>query len=271
MGRIDERFESLRAEGRKALVIYLTAGDPDFDGALDAALAAVESGADVLEVGVPFSDPVADGPVIQEAMCRALDAGGGLSQSLELVRRVREKSSIPIVLFGYFNPLLWWGFEESARRIAEAGADGLLVVDLPPEEAGPFKAAAREHGLDWVSLAAPTSGSERVASIAANATGFLYLVSMTGVTGGALSDTRPVESMIEVARGAANIPACVGFGVRDAESAKRLGAIADGVVVGSEIVRVLRRGVEEKVGARYVGELVQNLRRALDEGTSAGE
>jgi tryptophan synthase alpha chain len=232
----------LKEQNKKALVIYVTAGDPDFENSFEAAKAVIEGGADVLEVGVPFSDPVADGPVIQEAMGRSLAAGGGLSQSLELVRRVREISEIPIVLFGYFNPLLYWGFEVTLQKVCDAGVDGLLVVDLPPEEAGPYKDQAAARGLDWVSLAAPTSGDKRVAAIAEKATGFLYLVSMTGVTGGELEDTSAVEEMVKVAGETSSIPTCVGFGVRDPASAARLGAIADGVVVGSEIVRALRRG-----------------------------
>ncbi len=264
MSRIGQCFESLRAENKKALVIYLTAGDPDFENSFEAAKAAIEGGADILEVGVPFSDPVADGPVIQEAMGRALSAGGGLSQSLELVRRVREISDLPVVLFGYFNPLLYWGFDQTLEKVADAGVDGLLVVDLPPEEAGPYREQAAAKGLDWVSLAAPTSGQERVASIAEKATGFLYLISMTGVTGGDLEDTSAVEGMVKVANEASNIPTCIGFGVRDAASAARLGSIADGVVVGSEIVRALRRGMESNQGVLPLKELVASLRAGLD-------
>lgn len=264
MNRIDHCFESLKQSNKKALVIYLTAGDPNLESSFNAAKAAIDGGADILEIGVPFSDPVADGPVIQEAMNRALAAGGGLSQSLELVRLIRDISDIPLVLFGYFNPLLHWGFEATMQKVAQAGVDGLLVVDLPPEESAPYRAHAAEFGMSWVSLTAPTSGSDRVASIAKSASGFLYLVSMTGVTGGELNDTSAVEEMVRVARENSTIPTCVGFGVRDGASAARLARIADGVVVGSEVVRALTRGIESNREAAPVQELVAKLRQALD-------
>ncbi len=258
MSRLAEAFTLLRAQRRKALLVYLTAGDPDAARSIAAAEAALAAGADILEVGVPFSDPVADGPVIQRAMSRALAGGGGLLPALEVVRAVRQKSQAPIVLFGYCNPLLWYGMEESVRRAKDAGADGLLVVDLPPEEAGPMKAAAAATGLDWVTLVAPTSGPERARRLAETATGFVYVISMTGVTGGAVQDPSAVAPLVEIAR-RAGVPACIGFGIRDAKSAAAAGRLADGVVVGSAIVAALETG-----GPARVGELVAELRRGLD-------
>ena len=267
MSRIGNCFEVLKEHKKKALVVYMTAGDPDLEWSYKAAKAAIEGGADILEVGVPFSDPVADGPVIQEAMGRALQSGGGLSLSLALVRRVREVSHIPIVLFGYLNPLLHGGFKNTIQRVSDAGVDGLLVVDLPPEEAQPYREVAAKEGMDWVSLVAPTSGPQRTATIAAAATGFIYLVSMTGVTGGELKALGPVKKMIDVVRECSSLPACVGFGVRDAPSAARLGKLADGVVVGSEIVRTLKAGMESGTGVKPVLELIRSLRAGLDSAT----
>jgi tryptophan synthase alpha chain len=259
--RIAQRFATLKARGKKALLVYLTAGDPDGPRSLEAARAAIAAGADLIEIGVPFSDPIADGPVIQRAMGRALAGGGGFLPALELVRKLRAESDIPIVLFGYGNPLLWYGIEDSAKQARAAGADGLLVVDVPPEEADPWRRAAASCGLDWVTLVAPTSGRERAKTLAETASGFVYVVSMTGVTGGALSDPSGVAPLVEVVR-ATGVPACIGFGIRDAESAARAARLADGVVVGSAIVSVLESGGVE--GPARVGALVAELRRGLD-------
>lgn len=255
MTRLGNTFSKLRAEGRKALVVYLTAGDPDFETSRAAAMAAVEGGADVLELGVPFSDPVADGPVIQQAMGRALAAGGGLEAALQLVASLRRDTNVPIVLFGYVNPLLWDGIENTCRRIAEAGADGMLVVDVPHEEAAPYRSAAAAAGLDWVSLVAPTTPPERAAAIAKEATGFLYVVSMTGVTGGALNGVQAIEPLVKAVRQQSTLPLCVGFGVRDQHTAALAARAADGVVVGSAIVQSLGEG-----GPRGVKEMVTALR-----------
>ncbi len=258
MDRLAETFAGLERNARKALVVYLTASDPSLDDSVQAALAAVRAGADVLEVGVPFSDPIADGPVIQRAMGRALAAGGGLAAAFELTRRVRAESAVPIVLFGYVNPLLSLGLEASCQAAAAAGVDGLLVVDLPPEEAGELRAVAARHGLAWVSLVAPTSG-ERVGRIARDASGFVYLVSMTGVTGGKLADPTRLAPLVAQVRAARAVPVCIGFGIRDAESARAAAALADGVVVGSAVVAAL-----EAEGAAGVGRLVGELRAGLD-------
>jgi len=263
MGRLDESFQTLAKDGRKALVIYLTAGDPDLETSIEAAKAAVKGGADVIEVGVPFSDPLADGPVIQRAMIRALERGGNFEGALEVVRQIRASTDVPIVVFGYINPLLWKGFDESAKAVAEAGADGLLVVDVPPEESAPFRETARKYDLDWVSLIAPTSGSERAATIAERASGFLYVISMMGTTGGELSSTAAAEAMIAAARTTSTLPACVGFGVRDAATARAAAAAGEGVVVGSAVVRALEEGGESE-GVANVEALVRELRHGID-------
>ena len=264
MSRIEKTFDALRANNKKALVVYLTAGDPNLEDSVAAALAAVEAGADILEVGVPFSDPLADGPVIQRAMNRALEAGGGFEGALEVVRRVREQSDVPIILFGYVNPLMWHGQRESCERFAEAGGDGLLVVDLPPEEADELKGFAAERHLDWITLVAPSSGPERTRMLSEAASGFVYVISMMGVTGAKLTHTEGVSKVVSMVQDATSVPACVGFGVRDRESARAVAEVADGVVVGSAIVKVLEenRGVE---GTKAVAQLVGELRAGIDE------
>ena len=264
MSRIKNKFDELRSQNKKALVVYLTAGDPNLEDSVAAALAAIEAGADILEVGVPFSDPLADGPVIQRAMNRALEAGGGFDGALEVVRRVRAKSDVPIILFGYVNPLMWHGLKDSCARVADAGGDGFLVVDLPPEEADELKGLARERNLDWITLVAPTSGAERTEMLAQSASGFVYVISMTGVTGAKLSQTDTVQKIVSMVKSATDVPACVGFGVRDRASARAVAEVADGVVVGSAIVKLLEenQGIE---GTKAVTKLVGELRAGIDE------
>ncbi|EDM78334.1 tryptophan synthase, alpha subunit [Plesiocystis pacifica SIR-1] len=254
--RIAARFAACRAQGRAALVGYLTAYDPDRDASLAHILAACEAGLDVLELGVPFSDPTADGAEIQAAMVRALAAGATFDGALDLARAVRERfPDLPIVLFGYANPLL-----RAAGRLAEDGAgggeaqlcralaevvDGLLVVDLPPEEAAILREPARAAGLDWIALSAPTSPPARRDRLVAGASGFIYAVSLTGVTGAALdASSEGVRAQIEDLRGRSELPVAVGFGVREPEQVAVLAQLADGVVVGSALVRAAKTGSE---------------------------
>ena len=265
MSRLGKTFAGLKEENRKALIIYMTACDPDLDTAVAAAKACIDGGADILEVGVPFSDPLADGPVIQRAMTRALEGGANFGSSLELVRQVRAyHADIPIVLFGYSTPFLWPGFDKSCDLAKDAGADGFLVVDLPPEEAGDCRRAVRERDMDWISLIAPSTGEARAQSIASQATGFLYMISMLGVTGGALQDTSGAEAMIAAARSVSDLPCCLGFGVRDEKTAEAAAKIADGVVVGSAVVKELEAGMEAGDGPQRVLSLVRKLRTGVD-------
>lgn len=264
MKRLAQTFERLRQDRRKALVVYLTAGDPDLQGSVQAARAAIAAGADILEIGVPFSDPVADGPVIQRAMLRALQAGGGFDQALEVMRQVRAESAVPIIAFGYANPLLWTGFRDSCKRLAAAGADGLLVVDVPTEESQDLEAAVADAGMAWVPLVAPTTGIARITTVAARATGFVYMVSMTAVTGGDLTDVTRLEPLIAAVRRATPFPVCLGFGVRDRASAARAAQVADGVVVGSAIVACLEAGAAHGDGAARVTAIVRELRAGVD-------
>lgn len=270
MNRFDSTFARLKASKKKALVAYLTASDPDFERSLEACRAALKGGAEILEIGVPFSDPIGDGPTVQRAMQRALAAGGGLGSALKLVEKVRQDSEVPIVLFGYLNPLLWHGFAETCARAAQAGVDGLLVVDAPPREARPLQAEARAQGLDWITMVSPTTPTSRLDEIGQLSSGFVYLVSMLGVTGGAL-DTREGERMtalsgqIAAMRQHIHQPICVGFGIRDQHSARCAALAADGVVAGSVIIEALDRGVAEGRLAAAIEECVRELGAGLGE------
>jgi tryptophan synthase alpha chain len=239
VSRIGARFEGLVPEGRKGFVAFLTAGDPSPERTVSAALELDRAGVDVLELGVPFSDPLADGPVIQRASERALRRGVTLATVLDVVRRIRERSELPLLLFSYLNPLLRPGLARLARDAREAGVDGVLVTDLPPEEAGEWLAAARGEGLDTVFLAAPTSPDERLRRVAEASRGFVYAVSRTGVTGeqGALSsDAGPLLARL---RALTRQPVALGFGISTPQQVAAAAAVADAVVVGSALVRFL--------------------------------
>ncbi|HMD97002.1 MAG TPA: tryptophan synthase subunit alpha [Terriglobia bacterium] len=237
--RIEARFRDLRARGAKGLVTYLTAGDPSLD-ATGLLLAAVErGGADVIELGVPFSDPLADGPVIQRASERALKSGATLRRIIERLPRWREQVSAPIILFTYYNPLLQYGLETFARDAAQAGADGALVVDVTPEEADPYVGAMRARSLDTIFLASPTSPDERLALVARLSTGFVYLISRTGVTGERAEISGAVGPLVERMRRFTDLPLAVGFGISNPVQVREVQAVADAAVVGSAIVHAI--------------------------------
>lgn len=257
MSRLGDAFGGERA----ALVIYLCAGDPSLETTPDLIVAAAEAGADVIEVGMPFSDPAADGPTIQAASERALAGGATLRGVLDAVRAARLRTQAPILLFGYYNPILRYGEARLARDAEAVGVDGLLVVDLPPEHAEPLLTPMREHGLDFVPLVAPTSPPARIEAAAAVAGAFLYYVSMTGVTGGAAPDlAQAAERAAAIAR-SVNKPVVVGFGVRTAEDVSTVAAHADGVVIGSAVVRAVH-GAPDPVEAMraIVADLASGLR-----------
>jgi tryptophan synthase alpha chain len=250
MGRIGESFARRRAEGRPVFVAFLTAGDPSLERTVAAALELEAAGADVLELGVPFSDPLADGPVIQRASERALRRGVTLSSVLDTARRIRERSALPLLLFSYYNPLLQHGLGRLAAEAKQAGIDGVLVTDLPPEEAGEWLAVARPAELDTVFLASPTSPKERLARVAAASRGFVYAISRTGVTGerGSLSaDARP---LVERLRALSDVPVAIGFGLSTPEQVSEAARVADGVVVGSALVRFLEEQPAGDLGAQ---------------------
>jgi tryptophan synthase alpha chain len=250
MSRIAQRFERRRAEGKSAFVAFLTAGDPSLDRTVEAALELDRAGVDVLELGVPFSDPLADGPVIQRASERALARGVTLVRVLETVGRIRERTELPLLLFSYYNPLLQHGLERLACDGQKAGVDGVLVTDLPPEEASEWVAAARAADLDTVFLASPTSPPERLLRVAEASRGFVYAISRTGVTGERQSLSEDARPLVERLRGLTRVPVALGFGLSTPEQVREAAAVADGVVVGSALVRFLEEHSEGDLGAQ---------------------
>lgn len=249
MTRIGRCLAARRAKGERALVIYLTAGDPDLATSRALVLAAVRAGADIIELGVPFSDPSADGPVLQAASQRSLEAGTTIAKVFGLVRELRTETEVPILLFGYYNPIFVHGEDAFAREAADAGADGLLVVDLPPEEAGPLREACSRSGLDLVPLLAPTSTDDRIDRAVAIASGFVYFVSITGVTGAALGQQGGIDAAVaRLCSRARDLPIAVGFGIATPDDARRIARIADAVVVGSAAVRTAAAGPEALAG-----------------------
>ncbi|MDZ4762889.1 MAG: tryptophan synthase subunit alpha [Alphaproteobacteria bacterium] len=243
--RISATFAACATQNRAAFVGYLMAADPDIEISLRAVEALAEAGADIIELGAPFTDPMADGPAIQKAAQRALAAGGSLAVTLEIARRFRSvNTSTPLIVMGYANPVHRMGFGAFAQRAAEAGVDGVITVDLPPEEDGPLRAALAAHGLAAIRLATPTTTESRMARVADGATGFVYYVSVAGVTGAATGLESDISAGVERARRLSRLPVAVGFGVRTPEQAARFARLADGVVVGSALVEEVRAAVE---------------------------
>ncbi|HYL61151.1 MAG TPA: tryptophan synthase subunit alpha [Candidatus Methylomirabilis sp.] len=234
--RISRRFAALRESGELGLVAYITAGDPSLDATLKFVLALAEAGADVIELGVPFSDPLADGPTVQRASERALRSGTTLAKVINLVREIRKSSEVPLVLFSYYNPVLQMGLEKSASTASAAGADGVLITDLTPEESADHRRALSAHHLDTIFLGAPTSTDERLAKIAAASSGFLYLISRTGVTGAKDSLPEDLPALLRRARKVTDLPIAVGFGISLPGHVSVLGGLADAAVVGSALV-----------------------------------
>mgnify|MGYP003492512645 CR=1 FL=1 len=264
MGRISERFKALRAKGETGLVTYVTAGDPDLERSAGIIRRLDRAGADVIELGVPFSDPMADGPVIQKASERALARGIGLSQVLAYVRAFREKNSgTPVVLMGYANPIERYGIERFIIDGKEAGVDGVLVVDYPPEEAEAFATPLKAAGLDPIFLLAPTSTDERMTAVGRIASGYVYYVSLKGVTGAGHLDTAAVAAMLPRIRAQVSVPIGVGFGIRDAASAQAVAQVADAVVIGSSLVQLLEAQKRDTV-APAAAAFIAEIRAALD-------
>lgn len=265
MSRINGTFEKLAAQGRKALIPFITAGDPDPAMTLPLMRALVAGGADILELGVPFSDPMADGPTIQRASERALRQGMSLRQVIAIVREFRAGDAVtPVVLMGYANPIEAMGVGAFAAEAKQAGVDGVLVVDYPPEECGEFASILRLAGIDPIFLLAPTSTDERFGQVAAVGSGYIYYVSLKGVTGAGHLDLDEVARRIPVIRKKVGMPVGVGFGIRDAESARRISAVADAVVIGSRIIEEIEKSPRERIAAN-VADFLRGIRSAMDE------
>ena len=268
MSRIDKTFAALKAAQRTALIPYVTAGFPFADITPDLMHGMVAAGADVIELGVPFSDPMADGPVIQKAGEKALAMGVGTKQVLAMVRKFRERdSATPVVLMGYANPVerydLMHGQDAFIRDAAQSGVDGVLIVDYPPEECEEFAAKLKASGLDLIFLLAPTSTDERMRQVARVASGYVYYVSLKGVTGAGHLDTGAVEQMLPRIRKHVQVPVGVGFGIRDAQTAQAIGQVADAVVIGTKIIQLAEGQPREKV-VPAVSDFLRGVRSALD-------
>ena len=259
MNRIDQTFGRLRGGRKKALIIYIMAGDPDLATTERLVLELGKTGADIIELGVPFSDPIADGPVIQRAAERALKSKTTLAAILAMVARLRERTDVPLVLMTYENPIFKYGEPRFVDDAVKAGVDGVIVPDLPMEEAAPLQARCKRQGLDLIFLAAPTSPAARLKKLAEVSRGFIYYVSMTGITGAKLNDLTDVRRQVEALKRMTDKPVAVGFGVSTPDQAKRVAEIADGVIVGSAVVKVI-----EEAGAQSV-EKVSTFVRTLKE------
>lgn len=262
--RIEDRFRALSKEGRPALVTFVMAGDPDHDTSLEIVRALPGAGADIIELGMPFSDPMADGPSIQKAGLRALRAGESLKKTLAMVGAFRESdTTTPLILMGYFNPIYVYGVERFVQDALTAGVDGLIVVDLPPEMDDELCLPALDKGLNFIRLATPTTDDKRLPAVLKNTSGFVYYVSITGITGSAAPDATKVAAAVGRIKGHTNLPVCVGFGVRSAEQAREIGRAADGVVVGSALINAIEASLTDgRPGAgtvTAVTDLVRDL------------
>lgn len=263
MNRIQKTFDTLKQQGEKALVGFVTAGDPDIKTSFDLISAMCDAGLDILELGIPFSDPTADGPVIQRSSARALKAGTTVPAVLEILKALREKTDIPIILFSYYNPIHAYGPERFYQDALKAGADGVLIVDLPPEESDELTCFFKGDEFAIIRLVAPTTSESRMKTIAGSASGFLYLVSKTGVTGSDGLDTTDIGSLCKTLKSVSNIPVCVGFGISTAKDVETIAQFADGVVIGS----AFERTIEEHVGEAKLTSVLSNQVRGYKKAT----
>jgi tryptophan synthase alpha chain len=262
MNRIEKKFGELNAKGEKALILYLTAGDPNLEQTEELILALDGAGVDILEIGVPFSDPTADGPVIQEAAQRSLRGGTTLAAILEMIARVRKVAAIPIVLFTYYNPIFAYGNERFAGQAKEAGVDAVLVVDLPPEEADELRTFTDPHGIDFITLTAPTTDDRRLEKIVTTSSGFIYYISVTGVTGTKEPEPEAAAQDLRRIRKVTDLPVAVGFGISTAAQVRKFAALADGVVIGSAFVKWIARHSQEQDFLQQAAAYARELKEA---------
>ncbi len=263
MSRIQITLENIKRNGEKALVPFLTAGDPDKKTTVDLIHTLIEAGADIIELGVPFSDPMADGPTIQAASERALESGMTVADVLDIVRTVRQTSNVPIVLMGYYNPIFRYGPSRFAADAEAAGVDGLLLVDLPPEESDEIHGDLKARGVDFITLLAPTTPDERMAQLAGVAEGYLYYVSMTGVTGSQKIDAEAIAEAVGKVQEKSRVPVAVGFGISTSEDAAAVGAFADAVVVGSALVKIIEAHGKSAELLPRVKEFISSLKEGM--------
>ena len=263
MGRIQQKFTDLRKKGEKALVAYLTAGDPDLETTMALITSLDAAGVDVLEIGVPFSDPTADGPTIQAASQRSLQKGTTLSAIFHMLETVRTLTEIPIVLFGYYNPIFIYGPERFAKQAKKSGVDGILVVDLPPEESRELRQYTDRADIDFISLIAPTTSSERIGKISQKATGFLYYVSITGVTGTQKPVVSDIKREMNRIREQTTMPVVVGFGISTPEQAAEIAPYADGVVIGSAFIRLIEEHRDKNNLVNIMFSYAKNIKTSL--------
>jgi tryptophan synthase alpha chain len=263
MGRIEERFRTLQRKMEKALVVYLTAGDPSLETTLEIICALDSAGVDIVELGVPFSDPTADGPIIQAASQRALKGGATLEGTLDLVAGVRKVSQVPIVLFGYYNPIFSYGNEKFSAKAAKVGIDGILVVDLPFEESSELRRYTDPQGIQFIPLIAPTTDENRVRRTLTSAAGFIYYVSITGVTGTLKPAAKDIAEGVEKIRKYSSLPIVVGFGISSPEQAAEFSCVADGIVVGSAFVNMIGGDQERNVLLARISKFARALKEAL--------
>jgi len=261
--RVEAAFERLKGNGEKALIAFITAGDPDLATTKELIFTLERSGADIIELGIPFSDPAADGPTIQLSSERAVKKGVHLTDVLELVKETRKTSQVPIVLFGYYNPIFSFGLKEFARSAKSAGADGVLIVDLPPEEAGELKTELDAVGMDLIFLLTPTSDDDRMRLVSSSASGFIYFVSVTGVTGARSELSARLPSFVKKVRRFTDVPVGVGFGISTPEQAKQVSAYSDGVIVGSAIINIIAKNAGAGDLLSKVGSFVSALKAAI--------
>lgn len=264
MKRIENKFQELKQKKQKALVVYVTAGDPDIGATYQIASCLAQSDVDILEIGIPFSDPTADGPIIQEASQRALKNGVSLPSILNMIKSLREVSDIPVVLFGYYNPIFAYGNEQFAKDAKKSGVDGILIVDLPPEESNELRKYTDPASIDFISLVAPTTSLSRTKIIAKKAGGFIYFISITGVTGSAIpDDISSIAKDVDRIRTVTKLPIVVGFGISTPSQAREISKFADGIVIGSAFVKLINDNKNKPDMLEIISSYAKELKSAL--------